>query len=61
MIPSPKNKEADRLNRRSEQLLAVANELRQSEEGALETMSFEDLLSSSDEEENVNVPRLDED
>ena len=53
--------EADRLNRRSEQLLAVANELRQSEEGALETMSFADLLSSSNEEENVNVPRLDED
>ncbi|MBH33888.1 MAG: hypothetical protein CMB74_00365 [Euryarchaeota archaeon] len=53
--------EADRLNRRSEQLLAVANELRQSEEGALETMSFADLLSSSNEEESVNVPRLDED
>ncbi len=53
--------EAARLNRRTEQLLAVANELRQSEEGALETMSFEDLLSSSTDEESVNVPRLDED
>ena len=53
--------ETARLNRRSEQLLAVANELRQSEEGALETMSFEDLLSSSNDEESVNVPRLDED
>ena len=53
--------ETARLNRRSEQLLAVANELRQSEEGALETMAFEDLLSSSNDEESVNVPRLDED
>ena len=53
--------EAARLNRRTEQLLAVADELRQSEEGALETMSFEDLLASSTEEESVNVPRLDED
>ena len=53
--------ETARLIRRSEQLLAVANELRQLEEGALETMSFEDLLSSSNDEESVNVPRLDED
>jgi len=55
------SEEADRLNRRSELLLATAEALLQSESEALETMSFGDLRSSSDDDENVQVPRLDED
>ena len=55
------SEEAARLNRRSELLLATAEALLQSESEALETMSFGDLRSSSDDDDDVQVPRLDED
>ena len=53
--------EAARLREREALLLATANELSQSEEGRLETMSFSDLRSSAPNEEHVHLPRLDDD
>ena len=53
--------EAARLNRRTELLLATADELLQSDEDALESLSFGDLQASSADEESVDVPRFDED
>ena len=53
--------EAARLSERGAQLLAAADELSQSEEGRLATMSFSDLRSSTVEEESVQLPRLDDD
>ena len=53
--------EADRLRRREEMLLATADELNQTEEGRLETLSFSDLRSSQPVENHLNMPRLDED
>jgi hypothetical protein len=53
--------EAARLKEREALLLATANELSQSEEGRLETMSFSDLRSSALDEEQVHLPRLDDD
>ena len=53
--------EAARLKRRSERLLATADQLRQSDETAFETMSFGDLRSSSEDNGDVDVPRLDDD
>ena len=53
--------ETARLKRRSELLLATADQLRQSDENALETMSFGDLRSSIEGNEDVDVPRLDDD
>jgi hypothetical protein len=53
--------EAERLKRRSELLLATADQLRLSDENELETMSFGDLRSSSEDDEDVDVPRLDDD
>ena len=52
--------ETERLRLRSERLLAAAAELQATEEGALESLSFGDLRASSSDDE-VNVPRLDED
>jgi hypothetical protein len=42
-------------------LLATASELSQSEEGRLETMSFSDLRPSASDEDQVRLPRLDDD
>lgn len=53
--------EAARLSEIGTQLLATANELSQSEEGRLASMSFSDLRSSTVEDENVQLPRLDDD
>jgi hypothetical protein len=53
--------EAARLSERGAQLLAAADELSQSEEGRLASMSFSDLRSSTVEEERVHLPRLDDD
>jgi hypothetical protein len=53
--------ETARLKRRTELLLATADQLRQSDETAFETMSFGDLRSSSEDNEDVDVPRLDDD
>lgn len=51
--------EAARLREREARLLEAANEISQSEAGRLELMSFSDLRSSA-EDENVHVPRLDD-
>ena len=53
--------EVARLGEREALLLAKANELSQSEEGRLETMSFNDMRSSSGAEDTLDLPRLDED
>ena len=53
--------EAARLKEREALLLATASELSQSEEGRLETMSFSDLRPSASDEEQVHLPRLDDD
>ena len=53
--------EAARLKEREALLMATANELSRSEEGRLETMSFSDLRSSALDEEQVRLPRLDDD
>ena len=53
--------EAARLSEIGTQLLATANELSQSEEGRLASMSFSDLRSSTVEDESVQLPRLDDD
>jgi hypothetical protein len=52
--------EAARLSERGAQLLAAADELSQSEEGRLASMSFSDLRPSTAEDETVHVPRLDD-
>ena len=53
--------EAARLKEREALLLATASELSQSEEGRLETMSFSDLRPSASDEDQVRLPRLDDD
>tara|TARA_B100000524_G_C23601603_1_gene352802 strand:- start:673 stop:879 length:207 start_codon:yes stop_codon:yes gene_type:complete len=53
--------EAARLKEREALLMATANELSRSEEGRLETMSFSDLRSSALDDEQVRLPRLDDD
>ena len=53
--------ETARLNRHSQRLLAVVDELRQSEEEGLESLSFGDLRPSNTDDEAVKVPRLDDD
>ena len=53
--------EADRLNQHAQRLLATANELAQSGEDNLHTISFSDLRSTTEDDENVQVPRLDDD
>ena len=53
--------EVSRLSERGAQMLATANELSQSEEGRLASMSFSDLRSSTVEDESVQLPRLDDD
>jgi hypothetical protein len=53
--------EAARLKEREALLLATASQLSQSEEGRLETMSFSDLRPSASDEDQVHLPRLDDD
>ena len=53
--------ETARLKRHSQRLLAVVDELRQSEEEGLESLSFGDLRPSNTDDEAVKVPRLDDD
>jgi len=53
--------DAERYHSRAQQLLAEAALLSEGGRDELEGLSFSDLTPSKDEEDNVNVPRLDED
>ena len=53
--------EAERLNQHAQRLLTTANELAQSGENELDAISFSDLRSTTEDDENVHVPRLDDD